>query len=322
MNTATDERQVHKIIGINTKGGAGKSTLIQQAMAPFIYLAAGRIRTDLLEIDDINEDARVFVDHDTHQPVTMVFNPRQIPASRDSMEEHLTAELILSPSNTVIDTGGNRTAEMVMNVIRTSSLGDAVTGWVIPLNALDEAAAANAVRTYRMIRDASSSPVVFALNQVIEMENRRITELREIEDQFPQFCGTNRTLDPAVARIEGYLRTKIGEADRNWIAIGYTDVIEASRRFQRTVWELAESVKLEDIRADIRRVRDVANDITASHEVRQAARHEALHLARISRTNAHMHDWARYTLAPAFETLARVLKVEMPTGVMDRSRVA
>ncbi len=208
---------VYKCVVLNTKGGAGKSTVSSQIIAPFLYQLSGSIPV-IYEFDDENQESRHFGGSSL-----LVYDKINV-GSRDLRDE--ITEIMLNDTIACIDAGANKTARAVMDALLDSRMVYRIDLLIIPL--MDgEVDAQSAYEVYHSFKEAYNDiNIVFALG--------RSNLSRDLHCQFDMFLGDKRGL----FQKEGILE-KINEKDRTYMVIPDSDTVKYSRLFGMTVWELA-----------------------------------------------------------------------------------
>lgn len=207
-----------KVIVVNTKGGVGKSTVAGQIVSPWLFERLKHPVT-YCEYDDCNRDAETFRN-------TKIFQVRHRDIVTNVLSD-LLAEDILTETAAVVDVGGNRTAEMVLQALDDSGVAGMVDLFVIPL--MDgEQDAVNALLTYSRIREMTEAPVVFALS--------RYNPMRDLETQFFQFLGCR---NGPMKQLGSRLQQKVPEKDHQIIVVDDDDSIVYSRVMGKTIFEVA-----------------------------------------------------------------------------------
>lgn len=198
-------------IGINNKGGAGKSTLMSQILPPYLF-EKNQEKVTLIEIDDENNDSVVFSKSKT-------VNCSILPTA----QIHKIDEIFFDTKDTLIDVGGNKTATIFLKEMKKIQEYENIT-WFIPLGA-GEQDNQNALETYNNIKEMhSEANIVFVLSNV---------KSSDIEWEFLHFFGNE------------YLNTEMAIMrqidDVMYITVNAADIINNSRTFNKTVKDIADN---------------------------------------------------------------------------------
>ena len=113
-----------KIVVINDKGGASKSTTSFQILGA--YFLANNLNGTIVEFDDENQDSKIFTDSK--------IKTRQIKVG-DSMTAELKNRILKEFANSNIcgyDIGGNKTTTIFLNALKATRMYKKVDLWVIP----------------------------------------------------------------------------------------------------------------------------------------------------------------------------------------------
>jgi hypothetical protein len=213
--------KVYKCVVLNTKGGAGKSTVSSQIMTPFLYQLSATAPV-IYEFDDENQESR-------HFGGSTIFSSEQINVGYRDLRDELT-EIMLNNRTVCIDVGANKTAKAVMEALIDSRMVYRVDLLIIPL--MDgEVDAQSAYEVYRAFKEAYPEiKIVFALG--------RTNQTRDLHCQFDMFLGDKRGIFQKAGVLE-----QIEIKDRSYFLVPDSDVVKYSRLFGVTVWELATNSK-------------------------------------------------------------------------------
>lgn len=211
----------YKCVVLNTKGGAGKSTVSAQIIAPFLYQLSATTPV-IYEFDDENQESK-------HFGGSTIFQSERITVGNRDLRDELT-EIMLNEETACIDVGANKTAKAVMQALIDSRMVYRIDLFVIPL--MDgEVDAQSAFEVYRAFKEAYSElKIVFALG--------RANESRDLHCQFDMFLGDRRGIFQKTGVLE-----EIDVIDRSFFVVPDSDVVKYSRLFGLTVWELATNSK-------------------------------------------------------------------------------
>ena len=196
-------------IGINTKGGTGKSTLMSQVLAPYLFVLNNE-RVTLIEIDDENNDSVVFSKSE-------ILESTILPTSKITQID----EIFFDNKDILIDVGGNKTATIFLSEMKKIKEYENVI-WFIPLSA-GEQDNQNALETYHNIKNMhSEANIIFVLSNV---------RSGDLEWEFLHFFGNE------------YLNTEMSimkQIDNvNYITINTSSIINNSRTFNKTVQDIS-----------------------------------------------------------------------------------
>jgi len=186
---------------LNTKGGAGKSTVsLQVAAAYFLHKSKN---VDLLEFDDENKDSTSFNLSEIRTKQVKVGDGKDI--------SNILRESLLDNNleNVVIDVGGNKTTTTFITGLKKSSLYNKIDLIIIPMSGGDQDTK-NAIKTYNMVKDFNIS-VVFALS--------RVTNISRLQWKYKDFF--------------------LNFPNEKYIVLHEGDVVELSRQTKKSIYELA-----------------------------------------------------------------------------------
>lgn len=179
-----------KLLVVNSKGGVGKSFISQQILAPYMFERVKQ-KIRLVEIDEMNCDSRSFVN-------TQIFDSEQL-FTRDI--EAKLFDIVQNSSNLIIDVGGNKSAEIVLNYLLESRLYMFFDVVVVPvLN--NEQDALNALEIVNKLKDKCK--IVLVLNKCkmnidIKFQYPYLYGFDEIEAVFKQIPETIEVYETELA---------------------------------------------------------------------------------------------------------------------------
>lgn len=196
-------------IGISSKGGVGKSTLISQILSGYFYQKNNK-KVELIEIDDENEDSLTYAKSD-------ILNCNIISTSKIKTLD----DLFYNEDDYIIDVGGNKTATIFLSELKKINEFDNVT-WFIPLGS-GEQDNQNALETYNDICKMDDNPkIIFVLS-------RATTD--DVEWEFLNFFGSDflNTPNAIMKNVE----------DAKYIKINSNPILNISRYFSKTAYDLS-----------------------------------------------------------------------------------
>ncbi len=198
-------------IGINSKGGTGKSTLLSQVLSVYLF-DKNQEKVKLIEIDDENNDSVVF-------SKSKIIECSILPTA----QIHKIDEIFFDTKDTLIDVGGNKTATIFLNEMKKVQEYKNII-WFIPLGA-GEQDNQNALETHNSIKEMhSEAHIIFVLSNV---------KNSDIEWEFLHFFGN------------AYLNTEMAIMkqldDVKYITVNTADIINNSRTFNKTVKDIADN---------------------------------------------------------------------------------
>ena len=196
-------------IVINTKGGAGKSTLMSQILAPYLF-QENQEKVNLIEIDDENNDSVAFSKSEIVQCTIL-------PTAQINKID----EIFFDDKDTLIDVGGNKTATIFLREMKKIQEYENII-WFIPLGA-GEQDNQNALETYNSIKVMhSEAHIIFVLSNV---------KTSYLEWEFLHFFG------------HAYLNTEMAIMkqlkDVKYITVNAATIINNSRTFRKTVKDIS-----------------------------------------------------------------------------------
>ena len=199
-----------KIVTIQTKGGAGKSTTAIQVLGAYFLSKGEDVKN--FEYDDENHDSKDF------SSSKIVSSQELVGDSTTELASSIT-DKIMDDGNTVFDVGGNKTTTMFLDALEESRMHMGIDLFVIPMSSgakdLD-----NAIKTYDRVKEYGK-PVLFVLGRT-----RSQTGSQRIYFQYRNFF------------------TKLPDVD--YIQVEESDAVDLSRDLKRTVLEVSQNTKLKD----------------------------------------------------------------------------
>lgn len=196
-------------IGINSKGGTGKSTLMSQILPVYLF-DKNQEKVNLIEIDDENNDSVVF-------SKSKIIECSILPTTQISKID----EIFFDTKDTLIDVGGNKTATIFLNEMKKIQEYENIT-WFIPLGS-GEQDNQNALETHNNIKEMhSEAHIIFVLSNV---------KSNDIEWEFLHFFG-NEYLNTEMAIMKQLDNVK-------FITVKASTIINNSRTFNKTVNDIA-----------------------------------------------------------------------------------
>lgn len=200
-------RNQKNIIVINTKGGASKSTVAMQVVAP--YFLAKVQEVELLELDNQNQDAKIFS--------KSKIKTKQINVDSNSKDLNQTVRdlfLAENKNNTVLDVGGNATTTNFLQSLKSTHMYNMVDLFIIPMSGGSQDLK-NAKETLKIILDTNKNvKVLFALS--------RVRNPKRVHFQYGDFFEQKE--------LNKY----------PYIILPESDCIDLSRKLKKTVYELAQ----------------------------------------------------------------------------------
>jgi hypothetical protein len=196
-----------KIVVINTKGGASKSTTAFQVASA--YMLHKNLTFKHVELDDENKDAETFA---KSKIIT-----EQIPVGDGSELNNTLRNLLLQNENLVIDVGGNKTTTLFLQNLAKTRMYRLIDLFVIPSSGGSQDIK-NAIKTYKMVKDMNNNAkVLFVLS--------RVRNPKRVKFQYQEFFMSN----------------EIDNKDKqNYIILKDSDVVDLSRILQKSIYEIVE----------------------------------------------------------------------------------
>jgi len=189
-----------KIMVINTKGGASKSTFAFQVLGT--YFLEKSEDGELIELDDENKDSNIFEESEIKTSTALVGQ------NRDDVSQTLK-EVFEKEGNLIFDIGGNKTTTLVLEALQRTRLYHLVDLFLIPMSGGSQDYI-NAKRTYEIL-EKFNKPIVFGLSRVRRIDRIRI-QYQEFFRDFPKY--------PYMVLIDH-------------------DAIDLSRKLKKSVFEIA-----------------------------------------------------------------------------------
>ncbi|MEV9499786.1 hypothetical protein [Aliarcobacter butzleri] len=191
----------------NTKGGASKSTVAMQVIAP--YFLAKEQGVELLELDNQNQDAKIFIKSE--------IKTKQITVDANAKDLNQTVrDLFLDEdkNNRVMDIGGNVTTSNFLQSLKSTHMYNMVDLFVITMSGGSQDLK-NLRDTLQMILAMNSNAkVLFALS--------RVRNPKRVQFQYGDFFQ-----DEDLKKYP-------------YIILPESDCIDLSRKLKKTVFELAQ----------------------------------------------------------------------------------
>ncbi|MFX4233589.1 division plane positioning ATPase MipZ [Aliarcobacter butzleri] len=195
------------IIIVNTKGGASKSTTAMQVIAP--YFLAKEQGVELLELDNQNQDAQIFL--------KSKIKTKQINVDANAKDLNQTIRdlfLAESKNNIVLDIGGNVTTTNFLQSLKSTHMHNMVDLFVVPMSGGSQDLK-NAKETLKIILDMNKNlKILFALS--------RVRNPKRVQFQYGDFFQ-----DEDLKKYP-------------YIILPESDCIDLSRKLKKTVFELAQ----------------------------------------------------------------------------------
>ena len=195
------------VIVVNTKGGAGKSTTAIQTISTYFLAKAQEV--ELLELDNQNQDAKIFS--------KSKIKSTQINVDANAKDLNQTIrDLFLGEdkNNKVMDIGGNATTSNFLQSLKSTHMYNMVDLFIIPMSGGSQDLK-NAKDTLQMILVMNSNAnVLFALS--------RVRNPKRVQFQYGDFLQDEK--------LKKY----------PYIILPESDCIDLSRKLKKTVYELAQ----------------------------------------------------------------------------------
>ena len=195
------------VIVVNTKGGAGKSTTAMQTISTYFLAKAQEV--ELLELDNQNQDAKIFS--------KSKIKSTQINVDANAKDLNQTIrDLFLGEdkNNKVMDIGGNATTSNFLQSLKSTHMYNMVDLFIIPMSGGSQDLK-NAKDTLQMILVMNSNAnVLFALS--------RVRNPKRVQFQYGDFLQDEK--------LKKY----------PYIILPESDCIDLSRKLKKTVYELAQ----------------------------------------------------------------------------------
>ncbi|WP_152018775.1 nucleotide-binding protein [Aliarcobacter butzleri] len=195
------------IIIVNTKGGASKSTTAMQVIAP--YFLAKEQGVELLELDNQNQDAQIFL--------KSKIKTTQINVDANAKDLNQTVrDLFLSQNknNRVLDIGGNVTTFNFLQSLKSTHMYNMVDLFVIPMS--------GGSQDLKNLRDSLQMILGMNSNAKILFVLSRVRNPKRVQFQYGDFFQ-----DEDLKKYP-------------YIILPESDCIDLSRKLKKTVYELAQ----------------------------------------------------------------------------------
>ncbi len=192
------------IVIVNTKGGASKSTTAYQVASTYFLSKLQDI--ELFELDNQNRDSVNF----TNSKI----KSSQIQVDFDKQLNNTVRDLFLNQksSNKVIDVGGNQTTTEFIQALSATHMHNMIDLFIIPISGGHQDVV-NAKATYDLISKFGKK-VIFCLSR-----SRHAYNSSRLRFQYQNFFKTFK--------------------NPNYFVLQDSDVIDLSRTFKKSVFELA-----------------------------------------------------------------------------------
>jgi len=190
-----------KIMVVNTKGGASKSTFSFQVLGAY-FLDKG-IDAELVELDDENKDSDIFKDSEISTSTAFVGQ------SRDDVAHTLQERFKEANKSFIFDIGGNKTTTLVLEALKRTRLYHLVDCFLIPMSGGSQDFI-NAKNTYEIVKNFEK-PIIFGLSRVRDLNQMRF-QYMEFFREFP---------------------------NAEYIFLTDSNVIDLSRMLKKSVYEIA-----------------------------------------------------------------------------------
>jgi len=196
-----------KIVVINTKGGASKSTTAFQVSSA--YMLYKNLNFKHIELDDENEDAKTFSD-------SKIVSEQVKVGTGDNLNDTIR-NLLLQNENIVVDVGGNKTTSLFLENLKKTRMYRLIDLFIIPSSGGSQDIK-NLIKTYKIVKEMNpNAKVLFVLS--------RVRNPNRVKFQFGQFFSSN----------------EIDEKDKqNYIILKDSDVVDLSRLLQKSIFEIVE----------------------------------------------------------------------------------
>jgi len=200
-------RSYKNIVISQSKGGASKSTVAMQVVAP--YFLAKVQEVELLELDNQNQDAKIFS--------KSKIKTKQITVDSNAKDLNQTVRdlfLTENKNNTVFDVGGNATTTNFLKSLKSTHMYNMVDLFIIPMSGGSQDLK-NAKESLKIILDMNKNvKVLFALS--------RVRNPKRVQFQYGDFFEDKE--------LNKYPHIILPESD----------CIDLSRKLKKTVYELAQ----------------------------------------------------------------------------------
>lgn len=192
------------IVTVNSKGGASKSTTAYQVAST--YFIGKSQEVELFELDNQNRDSANFKNSQ--------IKSSQIQVDFDKQLNNTVRDLILNQKspNKVIDVGGNQTTTEFIRALSATHMHNMIDLFIIPISGGHQDVV-NAKATYDLISKFGKK-VIFCLSR-----SRHAYNSSRLRFQYQNFFKTFK--------------------NPNYFVLQDSDVIDLSRTFKKSVFELA-----------------------------------------------------------------------------------
>ena len=205
-----------KILVLNPKGGAGKSTTAIQLIAPYIYHYTKK-KVPYFEFDLHNDDISTFKKSMIIEP-HLYQSEKEIPTLLDDLE---------FSEDAIVDVGGNQSTNILLNNFAwTETLGNFHLV-VCPFGDSD-LDMTGALEMYQLLKKDWDFNFLSVLCRAQNLDDD------VIHDQFFNFFGDTQHL---IDGREGFIE-KFDESDRSFVTIPVDKSLVMSRAFGKTVYEI------------------------------------------------------------------------------------
>jgi len=200
-------RTQKRILVTQSKGGASKSTVAMQVVAPYFLAKVQEI--ELLELDNQNQDAKIFS--------KSKIKTKQINVDSNSKDLNQTVRdlfLTENKNNTVLDVGGNATTTNFLQSLKSTHMYNMIDLFIIPMSGGSQDLK-NLKEILKIILDMNkNAKVLFALS--------RVRNPKRVQFQYGDFFQDKE--------LNKYPHIILPESD----------CIDLSRKLKKTVYELAQ----------------------------------------------------------------------------------
>ncbi len=200
-------RSYKNIVISQSKGGASKSTVAMQVVAPYFLAKVQEI--ELLELDNQNQDAKIFS--------KSKIKTKQINVDSNSKDLNQTVRdlfLTENKNNIVLDVGGNATTTNFLKSLKSTHMYNMIDLFIIPMSGGSQDLK-NLKETLKIILDMNkNAKVLFALS--------RVRNPKRVQFQYGDFFQ-----DKELNKYPHIIQPE-------------SDCIDLSRKLKKTVYELAQ----------------------------------------------------------------------------------
>ena len=217
MSKEVEELDGEFCIVFGSKGGTGKSTVSQNAVAPMIFDIV-KDKVSVIEVDDNNVS-------DSLDSEILSFESFKVNSGIDKTMRELFE--VYNGKKVVIDVGGGNDSENFFNAIKGLELDDKCTFYIPVLK--NKSGMKNLLDSIKMIRKYSTSKIVIILNQA------KSTNQRDLEHEFNYFFG-----DKAL-NIKGVFSEISHDTNMRLATLHETQVFDLAEDYGLTAYEIATS---------------------------------------------------------------------------------